>query len=194
MEGMRPLFVPSFTGGVLVAGLVFCCPGVSGALAGLGADGPPPATAGTKPRPPSQVHMALASWYGRRWQGRPTGSGERYGGRNRLRRIGRRPSARRRSSRTWPRGAWSESRSRIGDHTRAVGSSLSLTRWCGGSIGHAWVQRGGRSSCWRTRRPSGHSRACQRRQAHPHRGGDGVWRAATPSAEGPACRGCGKAR
>ena len=78
MKRDLPLFVPSLTGCVLVASLVFCCPDVYGALAGPLADGPPLATLGTKPRSPSRVQIGLASWYGRRWQGRPTASGERY--------------------------------------------------------------------------------------------------------------------
>jgi rare lipoprotein A len=78
MKRALPLFVPSLTGCVLVASLVLCGPDVYGAPAGPGADGPPPATLGIKPRPPSQVQIGLASWYGRRWQGRPTASGERY--------------------------------------------------------------------------------------------------------------------
>ena len=78
MKRALPLFVPSLTGYVLVASLVLCCLDVSSAQAGPLADGPPPATVGTKPRPPSRVQIGMASWYGRRWQGRPTASGERY--------------------------------------------------------------------------------------------------------------------
>jgi rare lipoprotein A len=78
MKRALPLFVPSLTGCVLVASLVLCRPDVSGARAGPLADGPPPATLGTKPRPLSRVQIGMASWYGRRWQGRPTASGERY--------------------------------------------------------------------------------------------------------------------
>ena len=78
MKRALPLFVLSLTGCVLVASLVLCSPDVSGAQAGPLADGPPPATLGTKPRAPAQVQIGLASWYGRRWQGRPTASGERY--------------------------------------------------------------------------------------------------------------------
>jgi rare lipoprotein A len=78
MKRALPLFVPSLTGCVLVASLVFGCPDVDGAQGGRTADGSPLATARTKPRPPSRVQIGLASWYGRRWQGRPTASGERY--------------------------------------------------------------------------------------------------------------------
>jgi hypothetical protein len=49
MKRALPLFVPSLTGCVLVASLVLCRPDVSGARAGPLADGPPPATLGTKP-------------------------------------------------------------------------------------------------------------------------------------------------
>ena len=73
-----PLCVPSLTGCVLVASLIFGCPDVSGALARLVADELPPVTAGTTPLPSSQVQIGMASWYGRRWQGRPTASGEHY--------------------------------------------------------------------------------------------------------------------
>jgi rare lipoprotein A len=78
MKRALPLFVPSLTGCVLVASLAFCCPDVDGAQAGRAADGSPRATAGTKPLSPARVQIGLASWYGRRWQGRPTASGERY--------------------------------------------------------------------------------------------------------------------
>jgi rare lipoprotein A (peptidoglycan hydrolase) len=78
MKRALPLFVPSLTGCVLVASLAFCCLDVDGAQAGRAADGSPRATAGTKPLSPAQVQIGLASWYGRRWQGRPTASGERY--------------------------------------------------------------------------------------------------------------------
>jgi rare lipoprotein A len=78
MTSVLRLFVPSLTGCVLVASLVCGWPAVSGALARPGADGPLRATAGTHPLPPSRVQIGLASWYGRRWQGRPTASGARY--------------------------------------------------------------------------------------------------------------------
>ena len=78
MKRDLPLFMPSLIGCVLVASLVFCCPDVYGALAGPAADGSPPATSGPKPLPPSRVQIGMASWYGRRWQGRPTASGEHY--------------------------------------------------------------------------------------------------------------------
>jgi rare lipoprotein A (peptidoglycan hydrolase) len=78
MKRALPLFVPSLTGCVLVASLVFCCLDVDGAQAGRVADGSPPATSGTRPLSPSRVQIGMASWYGRRWQGRPTASGERY--------------------------------------------------------------------------------------------------------------------
>ncbi|SRR5713101_2377236 len=78
MTSVPHLFVPSLTGCVLVASVVFGCPAVSDALARPVADGPLSATAGTQPLPPSRVQIGLASWYGRRWQGRPTASGERY--------------------------------------------------------------------------------------------------------------------
>jgi len=80
MKRALPLFVPSLAGFVLAASLVFCCPDVDGAQAGPLADGPPPATLGTKPRSPSRVQIGMACWYGRRWQGRPTASGECYDG------------------------------------------------------------------------------------------------------------------
>ena len=47
MKRALPLFVPSLTGCVLVASLVFGCPDVYGALEGVTADGHPLATAGT---------------------------------------------------------------------------------------------------------------------------------------------------
>jgi rare lipoprotein A len=78
MKRAWPLYTPSLTGCMLVASLCFGCLDVSGALARPVADGPPLATAGTKPLPPSRVQIGMASWYGRRWQGRPTASGERY--------------------------------------------------------------------------------------------------------------------
>lgn len=78
MKRAGPLFVPSLIGCVLVASLVLVCPEVSGAQAGSGANGPSLTTSGTKPRPSSRVQIGMASWYGRRWQGRPTASGERY--------------------------------------------------------------------------------------------------------------------
>jgi rare lipoprotein A len=78
MKRALPLFVLSLTGCVLGASLVFGCPDVDGAQAGRAADGSPRATAGTKPLSPARVQIGLASWYGRRWQGRPTASGERY--------------------------------------------------------------------------------------------------------------------
>jgi peptidoglycan lytic transglycosylase len=71
------LFVPSLAGYVLVVSLVFGCPGVSSAQAGSGADGSPRLTVGPS-LPPSRVQIGTASWYGRRWQGRPTASGARY--------------------------------------------------------------------------------------------------------------------
>ena len=78
MQSALPLFGPSLTGCVLVASLVFCGPEVYGAHTGRAANGAPLATAGTKPLSPARVQIGLASWYGRRWQGRPTASGERY--------------------------------------------------------------------------------------------------------------------
>ena len=71
-----PRCVPSLTGSVRIVSLVFGCPGVSRAQAGSGADGAPRRTVGPF-LPPSRVHMGLASWYGRRWQGRLTASGAR---------------------------------------------------------------------------------------------------------------------
>ena len=68
-----PLYGPSLTGCMLVASLFFGCPEVSGTLVWPVVDGPSLATMGTKPLPPS-----MASWYGRRWQGRLTASGERF--------------------------------------------------------------------------------------------------------------------
>ncbi len=109
-------------------------------------------------------------------------------GLNRPRRIGRRPSARRRSSCTWPMGTRSGSRSLIGDSTRAVGSSISPTRRRGGSIWCARVQRGCRSRFWQPRRPSrrspGRARDA-RRTLIVAEVGRGVQH--TPSAWGPAC-------
>jgi rare lipoprotein A len=71
-----PLCVPSLTGSVLVVSLVFGCPDVSSAPAGSGAGGSPRRTVGLS-LPPSRVHIGMASWYGRRWQERPTASGAR---------------------------------------------------------------------------------------------------------------------
>jgi rare lipoprotein A len=70
--------VPSLTGCLLMASLVCGGPAVASALARSGADGLPLAIAGTPPLPSSRVHMGMASWYGRRWQGRLTASGARY--------------------------------------------------------------------------------------------------------------------
>jgi peptidoglycan lytic transglycosylase len=79
MTSVPHLFVPSLMGCALVASLVCGCPAVSGALVRPGAnDGPPRATAGTPSLPPARVQIGLASWYGRRWQGRLTASGARY--------------------------------------------------------------------------------------------------------------------
>jgi hypothetical protein len=127
---------------MLVASLIFCCPDVYGALAGPAADGPSPATSGTKPLPSSQVQIGMASWYSMRWQGRPTASREccdRH-----------QPTA---VPRTAPLGTqvivtslanghMVRVGSLIGDPTSANGSSISLTRPPGGSIWYAWVQRG----------------------------------------------------
>jgi rare lipoprotein A len=63
---------------MLVASLFFGYPEASGALARPVAGEPPLAIAGTKPLPLSRVQIGMASWYGRRWQGRLTASGERY--------------------------------------------------------------------------------------------------------------------
>src|SRR5712691_7009472 len=52
MTSVPHLFVPSLTGCVLVASVVFGCPAVSDALARPVADGPLSATAGTQPLPP----------------------------------------------------------------------------------------------------------------------------------------------
>jgi rare lipoprotein A len=78
MKRAWPLYAPSLTGCMLVASLFFGCPDVSSALARPVADGLPQATVGTKPLPPARVQIGMASWYGRRWQGRLTASGERY--------------------------------------------------------------------------------------------------------------------
>jgi len=78
MTRVSRLFVPSLTGCVLVASLVFSCPDVSGALVRPGADGLHSALAGPPPLSRSRVQIGLASWYGRGWQGRPTASGKRY--------------------------------------------------------------------------------------------------------------------
>jgi hypothetical protein len=108
MKRVPPLFRPSLTGGVLVALLVFGCPAVSGALAEPGADGPRRAIAGTPPaalpgapRYGVLVRQALA--------GATAPGGHAMIGLHSLRRIGRRPSARRRSSRTWPMRMWCKS-------------------------------------------------------------------------------------
>jgi len=78
MKRALPLFVPSLMGCILVASLVVCCPDVDGAQAERAADGSSLATSGTKLLSPTRVQIGLASWYGRRWQGHPTASGERY--------------------------------------------------------------------------------------------------------------------
>jgi len=78
MTKVPHLFVPCLTGCVLVASVGFGCPDVSDALARPVADGPLSATAGTPALPPSRVQIGMASWYGGRWQGRPTASGARY--------------------------------------------------------------------------------------------------------------------
>jgi rare lipoprotein A len=77
MKRGLPLCVLSLTGYMFVVSLVLGCPGVSSARAGSGADGSPRIT--VRPSlPPSRVQIGMASWYGRRWQGRPTASGARY--------------------------------------------------------------------------------------------------------------------
>jgi rare lipoprotein A (peptidoglycan hydrolase) len=78
MKRALPLFVPSLMGCILVASLVVCCPDVDGAQAERAAGGSSLATSGTKLLSPTRVQIGLASWYGRRWQGHPTASGERY--------------------------------------------------------------------------------------------------------------------
>ena len=79
MTSVSHLFVPSLTGCVLVASLVCGRSVISGAWVRPGADdGPPRTTAGTSSLPPSRVQIGLASWYGRRWQGRLTAGGARY--------------------------------------------------------------------------------------------------------------------
>jgi rare lipoprotein A len=78
MKRAWPLYAPSLTGCMLVAGLFFGYPEASGALARPVAGEPPLAIAGTKPLLLSRVQTGMASWYGRRWQGRLTASGERY--------------------------------------------------------------------------------------------------------------------
>ena len=78
MKRALPLFVPSLTG--------WCARGqprlvVPRRLRRPGRASSRRATTGhrgDKVQAPSQVHMGMASWYGRRWQGRPTASGARY--------------------------------------------------------------------------------------------------------------------
>ena len=78
MTRMFPHGVLALTGCLLVASLVCGGPPVASALARPGADGRPLALAGTRPLPSSRVHRGMASWYGKRWQGRRTASGARY--------------------------------------------------------------------------------------------------------------------
>ena len=66
MKRALPLFVPSLTGCVLVASLVFGCPDGDGAQGGRTADGSPLATARTKPRPPSRVQAMARATDGQR--------------------------------------------------------------------------------------------------------------------------------
>ena len=78
MTRLFPHGMLALTGCLLVASLVCGGPTVASALASPRADGHPMALAGTPPRPSSRVHTGLASWYGKRWQGRRTASGARY--------------------------------------------------------------------------------------------------------------------
>ena len=78
MTHVFPHGVLSLAGCLLVASLVCGGPPVASALARPGADGRPLALAGTRPLPSSRVHRGMASWYGKRWQGRRTASGARY--------------------------------------------------------------------------------------------------------------------
>ena len=78
MTRLCPHGVLALTGCLLVASLVCGGPPVASALARPGADGRPLALAGTRPLPSSRVHRGMASWYGKRWQGRRTASGARY--------------------------------------------------------------------------------------------------------------------
>jgi len=73
-----PLGVPSLTGCMLVASLIFGSPDVPEALTGPVRDGASARAAVTHSSPHSRVQTGMASWYGRHWQGRPTASGERY--------------------------------------------------------------------------------------------------------------------
>ena len=78
MTRVSPHGVLALAGCLLVASLVCGGPPVASALARPGADGRPLALAGTRPLPSSRVHRGMASWYGKRWQGRRTASGARY--------------------------------------------------------------------------------------------------------------------
>jgi len=73
-----PLGVLPLTGGVLLVSLVSAGLGVVGPRAVPAADRPPRATAQRPAQPRARVHIGLASWYGRPFQGRLTASGERY--------------------------------------------------------------------------------------------------------------------
>ena len=78
MTRVSPHGVLALAGCLLVASLVCGGPPVASALARPGADGRPLALAGPRPLPSSRVHRGMASWYGKRWQGRRTASGARY--------------------------------------------------------------------------------------------------------------------
>jgi len=77
MKRVLRLFVPSLTGCLLVASLLSSCTGVHKPMSMPSAGGPQPDTSGTEP-PPSRVQVGIATWYGKRFHGRLTASGEVY--------------------------------------------------------------------------------------------------------------------
>jgi len=77
MKRALRLFVPSLTGCLLVASLLSSCTGVHKPMSMPSAGGPQPDTSGTEP-PPSRVQVGIATWYGKRFHGRLTASGEVY--------------------------------------------------------------------------------------------------------------------
>ena len=78
MTRVSPYYVLALTGCLLMVSLVCSGAAVARGPARPGADGRSPTLARTPPPPSSRVHTGLASWYGRRWQGRRTASGARY--------------------------------------------------------------------------------------------------------------------
>ena len=142
MTSVSHLVVPSLTGCVLVASLVFGYPDGSDALARPVADGPRSATAGPQPLLPPGCKSVWRPGTAGDGRGDRPPAGNAMIGINRPRRIGQRPSARRRSSRTWPMGTWSGPDHRSGAPQHAIGSSISPTRPRGGSLWYARGQRG----------------------------------------------------